>query len=49
MMTDIAMKVAQFLLPRDAEEVSAALLERMTENHKFCQFALPSLDDSSSS
>jgi hypothetical protein len=46
-MADIAIKVAQLLLPKDAEDGAASLLRRMSANPKFKRFALPSSDDSS--
>jgi hypothetical protein len=48
-MTDVAIKIARLLLPRDADKGAASLLERMTENPKFQRFALPSLNNTSKS
>jgi hypothetical protein len=48
-MADIAIKVAQLLLPKDAKEGAASLLRRMSDNPKFKRFALPNSDDSSKS
>jgi hypothetical protein len=47
--SEIAIKVAQLLLPQDADAGASALLCRMTENPRFRKFALPDLDDSQES
>jgi hypothetical protein len=48
-MTDVAIKIVQLLLPRDAEKGAASLLERMMQNPRFQRFALPNLNNTSRS
>ena len=48
-MSDIAIKVAKVLLPKDTEDGARVLLQRMQENKSFRQFALPTLDTSNES
>jgi hypothetical protein len=45
LISEIAIKIAKLLLPKDAEEGASALLRRMTENPKFRCFALPDFDE----
>jgi hypothetical protein len=43
--SEIAIKIAQLLLPKEADEGASTLLRRMTENAKFRCFALPNSDE----
>ena len=43
--SEIAIKIAQLLLPKDAEKGASALLRRMTVNTKFRCFVLPASDE----
>jgi hypothetical protein len=42
--SEIVIKIAQLLLPQDAEKGASELLHRTTQNPKIRQFALPSSD-----
>jgi hypothetical protein len=47
LISEIAIKIAKLLLPKDADKGASALLRRMTENPKFRCFALlvPDFDE----
>jgi hypothetical protein len=45
LISEIAIKIAQLLLPKDADKGASALLRLMTENPKFRCFALPDSDE----
>jgi hypothetical protein len=45
LISEIAIKIAQLLLPKDADKGASALLRRMTDNPKFRCFALPDSDE----
>jgi hypothetical protein len=43
--SEIAIKIAQYLLPKDTDKDASTLLRRMTENPKFGYFTLPNSDE----
>jgi hypothetical protein len=45
LISEIAIKIAQLLLPKDADVGASTLLRRMTENPKFQKFALSVSDE----